>query len=271
MNVIFLGQGKLSYECLNILLSNEFFEDYHLKCIVTSNSFYRNLLNDNDSIGGITFISNDFRNEISIIDAIEKLEVEVLISVQHSWVLSEKILNKVNGKAFNLHNAKLPEFKGFNTISHAIFSQALKYFVTIHKIEPEVDSGSIVAETGIEISPDETALSLYKKTIPVAGLLFKSFLLHLSEKKLLFKRQEGEGTFYKKNSLDEIRVLKLSDSEEIISKKIRAVYFPPYEPAYFLINKQKFYCLPNNLESSGWLNVFPENKSNWDCTSSLEG
>ena len=60
MNVIFLGQGKLSYECLNILLSNEFFEDYHLKCIVTSNSFYCNLLNDNDSIGGITFISNDW-------------------------------------------------------------------------------------------------------------------------------------------------------------------------------------------------------------------
>ena len=121
------------------------------------------------------------------IQAIEKLEVKVLISVQHRWILSEKILSKLNGNAFNLHNAKLPEFKGYNSISHAIYSNASKYFVTIHKIDTEVDSGSIVAESEFEISSEETALSLYKKTIPVAKLLFEKFLSLLSNHSLVLK------------------------------------------------------------------------------------
>ena len=264
MNVIFLGQGKLSYDCLNTLLCNQFSEDYHLKCIVTSNKFYKNFLENDSSVEQITFISNSSRNEDLILDAIEKLEVEVLISVQHRWILSEKILSKLNGNAFNLHNAKLPEFKGYNSISHAIYSDASKYFVTIHKIDPEVDSGSIVAESGFEISSDETALSLYKKTIPVAKLLFEKFLLLLSDHSLVLKPSSGQGAFYSKNSLDDLRLLKLSDCEETLCRKVRAVYFPPYEPAYFLLNDKKIYCLPDNLSSNLWLSEVPLNKSKFD-------
>ena len=264
MNVIFLGQGKLSYDCVRVLLQNQFSEDYHLKCIVTSNNFYKNLLENHSSEEQITFISNSSRNEDLIIDAIEKLEIEVLISVQHRWILSEKILSKLNGNAFNLHNAKLPEFKGYNSISHAIYSNASKYFVTIHKIDTEVDSGSIVAESEFEISSEETALSLYKKTIPVAKLLFEKFLSLLSNHSLVLKSNSGKGAFYSKNSLNDLRLLKLSDCEETLCRKVRAVYFPPYEPAYFLKNEQKFYCLPNNFGSNLWLNERPLNKSHWD-------
>ena len=74
MNVIFLGQGKLSYDCLKALLCNQFSEDYHLKCIVTSNKFYKNFLENYSSVEQITFISNSSRNEDLILDAIEKLE-----------------------------------------------------------------------------------------------------------------------------------------------------------------------------------------------------
>jgi len=264
MNVIFLGQGKLSFDCLNTLLSNGFSDDYHLKCIVTSKKFFRNFLENYRSEEHINFISNSSRNEDLIIEIIEKLEIEVLISVQHRWVLTEKVLSKINGNAFNLHNAKLPEFKGYNSISHAIYSNASKYFVTIHKIEPEVDSGSIVAESEFEISSDETALSLYKKTIPVAKLLFEKFLSLLSDNSLELTPHSGLGTFYSKGSLDDLRLLKLSDREETLCRKVRAVYFPPYEPAYFLLNDKKIYCLPDNLSSNLWLSQAPLNKSKFD-------
>ena len=264
MNVIFLGQGKLFYHCLNALLDNEFSDDYHLKCIVTSKEFYANLSKKYSLQEQITFIPNSSRNEDFIIEAIEKLEVDVLISVQHRWILSEKILSKLNGNSFNLHNAKLPEFKGYNSISHVIYSNASKHFVTIHKIEPEVDSGSIVAESEIEVSSDETALSLYKKTIPAAKVLFVRFLSLLSDSSLVLKPHLGRGSFYSKNSLDDLRVLKFSDCEETLCRKVRAVYFPPYEPAYFLKNEQKLYCLPNNSASNLWLNELPLNKSPWD-------
>ena len=68
MNVIFLGQGKLSFDCLNTLLCNGFSDDYHLKCIVTSKKFFRNFLENDSSVEHITFISNSSRNEDLILE-----------------------------------------------------------------------------------------------------------------------------------------------------------------------------------------------------------
>ena len=262
MNVLFLGEGRIAYACLNALLNDEFAKRYLLKSIVTSDTFYENLSNNYDS--EISFISNHLRNEDLIIQEIDRLRIEVLISVQHKWVLSDQILYKLNGNAFNLHNAKLPDYKGYNSISHAIYLEELNYFVTIHKIESEVDTGEIALEAEIKISTEETALSLYRKTIPVSELLFKDFLILLDEGSLSFKTQRGTGKFYDKNSLEVLRLLELSEAEEILDRKIRAVYFPPYEPAYFLINNKKIYCVPNNFDTNSWLGEFPLNKSKWD-------
>jgi methionyl-tRNA formyltransferase len=262
MNVLFLGEGKLAYTCLNVLFNDEFSKKYDLKSIVSSDTFYKNLSNNCDA--QISFISNHLRNEDLIIQEIDRLEIEVLISVQHKWVLSGQVLNKLNGNAFNLHNAKLPDYKGYNSISHAIYLKESNYFVTIHKIEIEVDTGGIALETEIEMSPDETALSLYRKTIPASEALFKNFLISLEVGSLAFKTQRGTGKFYDKNGLDEMRLLKFSDGEEKLDRKVRALYFPPYEPAYFVINDKKIYCLPNNPDANTWLGESPLNKSNWD-------
>ena len=101
MNVLFLGEGRIAYACLNALLNDEFAKRYLLKSIVTSDTFYKNLSNNYDS--EISFISNHLRNEDLIIQEIDRLRIEVLISVQHKWVLSDQILYKLNGNAFNLH------------------------------------------------------------------------------------------------------------------------------------------------------------------------
>ena len=76
--------------------------------------------NENSKKNNIKFISNEKKNENEIIDSIKEHKINLIISVQHCWIFSDKILKSVNGNAYNLHNAKLPDYKGYNTINHAI-------------------------------------------------------------------------------------------------------------------------------------------------------
>ena len=57
-----------------------------------------------------------------------KEKINTLISVQHKWIMSKKILSKFGCNAFNFHNAKLPEYKGYNSLSHSILNGDSKHF-----------------------------------------------------------------------------------------------------------------------------------------------
>ena len=53
-------------------------------------------------------------------------------------------------KIINLHNAKLPDYRGHNSISHEILNGETKHTTTIHKIAKEVDRGEILLEKEID-------------------------------------------------------------------------------------------------------------------------
>ena len=267
MRVIFLGEGRLAFTCLNILLQREFSKVFKLNTLVSSETFYSNLVKSYSFQNNLNFVSNNSRSEDQIVELIEREKINTLISVQHKWIMSKKILNKFGCNAFNFHNAKLPEYKGYNSLSHSILNGDSKHFMTIHRVDPKVDAGDIVLESSITISKDETALSLYKKTISGTEDLFSNFLKKFNQNTLEGKSQKGESKFFKKSSLTKLRELDLKADKSYLNRVIRALYFPPYEPAYFILNDQKVYCLPNNKENS-WLNVKPANKSDWDLKSS---
>jgi len=153
--IILLSRGELGLYCYH-LLKRYGFE----VCAVVSNNSYAHLsqpyLFSQAIIDDIPFVSNDKRNEEELIRIIKAKKVEYLLSVQHIWVLSKKVLNLVKG-AYNIHNAKLPNYKGYYSISHAILNGDKTYTSTVHYMAPKVDSGDIIFEKTIEIAQTDTA------------------------------------------------------------------------------------------------------------------
>ena len=170
MKVLFLGQGRLACLCLRVLMGSGFKERISLASIVTNESFYEGLRSENEACRDLPFISNHVRNEQLILESVESMGVDALVSVQHKWILSSDVISSVSGKVFNLHNAKLPDYKGHNTISFAILNDEKNYSVTIHWVVPEVDEGDLIKESIIPISPEDTALSLYRKNHTRCGI-----------------------------------------------------------------------------------------------------
>ena len=163
MKVLFLGEGKLAQICLKILMSDDFRNDFSVASMVSSETFQNGFRTEHEEGRDVRFISNEERNEDQIIEAVNSLGIETLISIQHKWILGEEVISAVSGKAFNLHNAKLPDYKGHNTVSFAILNGEKEYAVTIHWIAPEVDSGDLVLESSVEVDPSETAVPFTKR------------------------------------------------------------------------------------------------------------
>jgi methionyl-tRNA formyltransferase len=266
MNILFLGERRISMNCVIHLINDPFFK---VKAIVTNRKFYSGLCSFYSKKFSIDFISNDTRNTDAILSAIKKLDIDVLISVQHNWILPKNVLQAVNGNAFNLHNAKLPEYKGYNTIFHSLVNNDSTYTSTIHWMHEIVDSGDIIIEGITKIDADDTALRLYMKTVEVATHAFLSLLEMLKKKDIKRQSMRSGGIFFNRMSMEKIKNIDINEDPEKIERIIRASYFPPYEPAYINIKNKKNYLIPSEYFLSREDNVVynqskPYNMSEWE-------
>jgi methionyl-tRNA formyltransferase len=195
----------------------------------------------------VKFILNEERNTDLILQLIKETDANLLLSVQHNWILKREILQSVAGNAFNLHNAKLPDYKGFNSISHAIDNGDKIYISTLHWMDEKVDCGDILIEEYTPILDNDTAESLHKKTIEASVSALDQFFKYLTQERMLPRKKisNGEfGVFYDKNSLKKMLEINITDTAEKINRRIRAVYYPPYNNAYTIINGLKVDLIP---------------------------
>jgi methionyl-tRNA formyltransferase len=251
--ILFLGQKGAGEQCFRLLKYAQ--SDTLRICGVVSNvskevwwgsnTIYQQCVSEK-----IPFVPNDKRNNDLISALIGEQGINIIVSVQHPWILPVDILSAVNFNAFNLHNAKLPEYKGYNSCSHAILNGERFYTSTVHWMAEKVDMGAISIEETFEISPDETARSLYEKAIRAGLSAFGKLLDCLRRQEPMPKKPiAGEGTFYPRNSLDGLRRIENVLDVEEMDKKTRAMYFPPFEPAYYLVSGTKIYMFPERFIS----------------------
>lgn len=248
IRMLFLGDRGIASRVLTMFLKEYRTQGFDIIGIVSSSRFYdehRPLLGE-----GACFISNESRNTDFLVKFIENNKINLLMSVQHNWILSRSVLSAAGGVAFNLHNAKLPNYKGFNSISHAIHNGDEDYVSTLHWMSEEVDSGNIAYEEVTKISPIDTAKSLHGKTIEasvrIAGKLFdclRDKILPPSNPLLCLEN----GIFYGRESIKNLLEIKLSESPAEINRKVRAAYYPPFNTAYIIVDGLRVNLIPESV------------------------
>ncbi len=244
VNVLFLAPYRIApLSAIKYLAGLELEKKIEIKVICTDvqgiNKFKKFVSND------CVFIKNNVRNERSLIKNIREKKINILISIQHPWIIPEKIIKLLDGNAFNNHMAKLPSYRGHHTSVHAILNGEKRFATTLHTMERQVDLGLEVASRNFSISKLDTSQSLQKK-MAISCLSNIRVLMHslINNKKLVLKKIKGEKRFYSKNSIFSLKQILDSDTETQIDRKIRAFYHPPHEPAFKLIENKKVYIVP---------------------------
>jgi len=248
MRILYCGQKPIGEFCFAELLARRK-EGMTVVGAVSNTSidcWWRSAgVSDMASATGIPFLRNDRKDEAALLDFIKGTRPQVLLSVQHPWILSEKVLATVQGMALNLHLAPLPEYKGWYGCSHAILDQCVEFGVSLHWMMPRVDSGDIAYEARFPIESRDTAQRLYARAVDAGEGLFRILLDDLAAGHAPPRRPlVGNGRFYRRTDLDRRRELTCCGDLEAVARIARAFYFPPFEPAYIRTGLEKVYLVP---------------------------
>lgn len=247
ISVAHLGSRPLSRQCLQLMHEHP---DIDVTAVVTYSDDYdgwwQESLHDLATSLGYPIVNE---NELF------EYDLDYLISTLYYNILDEELLSHPTYGGLNLHQAELPRYRGSNTFSHAILNARKddywKYGTTLHFMSKQVDSGDIIARRFVEITETDTAKSLYEKTEEASVELFKEMLPKIvsgaiQEMRIPQSEFNTKQYFYPKTSLNDKKYIpseELGDpqQEQNVYDKIRAVHFPPFEPAYTKNDGKKIY------------------------------
>jgi len=89
----------------------------------------------------------------------------LIISAYNGYIFPKQLVDLAEGKIINFHNSLLPYYRGRNAPSWVIMQGETTTGITWHQVTPEIDKGHVLLRSEIQISENETALSLTNKTL----------------------------------------------------------------------------------------------------------
>ena len=144
------------------------------------------------------------------VETLRSLDLDYIIGIHFPYIIPRQILDLPKVGVINLHPAFLPYNKGWHTPSWAIID-GTPYGATLHFMSEKLDAGDIIHQKQLEIAPNDTADTLYKKALLLEYEVFKEALPDLLSLDPPRKKQPGEGTSHSKADLDTIREIKLNE------------------------------------------------------------
>jgi methionyl-tRNA formyltransferase len=244
--IVFMGSKPIGFLCLEFLLKNK----ERLGCEVVAV-----FSNDNVRFGS-EFSVKKLAEEYNLVfgesldDFAEyKGEVDFIISVQYHQILRREHILRAMELAINLHMAPLPEYRGCNQFSFAIYNQSKVFGTTLHRLEPGIDSGDIIAERRFEIQPSMMVKDLYDKTFQESVLLFEDKIGDILEGNYTLKPQDGynetrtSNLYFRKDILS-LKHIDLGAEAKDIALKVKATTMPGFEPPFTMIDGMKYYIIP---------------------------
>ncbi len=110
------------------------------------------------------------------IEQIKAMQPEVIFSFYYRKLLSQAILDIAPMGGMNLHGSLLPRYRGRAPINWVLVNGETETGVTLHQMTTKPDSGDIIAQERLNITHDDTALTLNHKLCELSETLLNKIL-----------------------------------------------------------------------------------------------
>jgi methionyl-tRNA formyltransferase len=260
-NLIAIGRSRYLYDGIRHLLSR----GYSFKAIVTEEAYeeydikhtdFECLAKDN---GAAFFMIKSVNND-ELLKIVKENKIRVAISVNWKYTIPKSFLDLFECGILNFHLGNLPDYKGNATVNWTIINGESYINGNIHKMDPELDAGDVVARKAIPITPDMYIADVLKQAEVDVPYLYEEAV-----KKVLVQTDayEVKGTLRGSRCyprLPEDSQINWNQSAENVSRLVRASSHP-YKGAYSFLNgekitiwrakpvmpQDKFYAIPGHV------------------------
>ena len=93
-------------------------------------------------------------------DELARTGAELVLNVHSLYIVPPAVLQVPRLGAYNLHPGPLPHYAGLNAPSWAIYNGEASHGVTVHRMDPGIDTGAVVFEERFAIKAEDTGLSV---------------------------------------------------------------------------------------------------------------
>ena len=238
MRVVFIGTGEIGVPVLRWLLASN---EHQLVGVVTQpdKPVGRDQRIQSPPIkaaldGSLIPVLQPARiKQADAVAEIRALQPDVIVVMAYGQILPTDVLEIPTIACLNLHASLLPKYRGAAPIQAAVASGDRETGITVMYMDAGLDTGDILLESTIAISPSETGGSLHDRLGEIApAALAEALTLLQSGEAPRLPQNNDEATYAPKLGRDDGRI-DWSEPAAVVERRIRA--FNPWPGAYAVL------------------------------------
>ncbi|MFQ6042494.1 MAG: methionyl-tRNA formyltransferase [Candidatus Poribacteria bacterium] len=200
MQIVFMGTSEFATPTLEVLVASE----HHLSAVVTQpdriSGRGRKLtpppIKKTALEHGLPIYQPERVRDAEFIQILKQLKPEAIVIAAYGQILPKTILDMPPCGCINIHPSLLPKYRGAAPIQRAIINGEQKTGVTIMLMNEGEDTGDIILQKEVEISADDTAITLHDRLARIAAvLLLEALTLAENEPPPHYPQDEAEATY----------------------------------------------------------------------------
>lgn len=174
---------------------------------------------------------------------------DVGISYLHHHILKEPIISFPKEGVINFHPAPVTVHRGVAACCYCLLNGYDEWAVTAHYVTPGIDEGDIIKEYWFPITGLKTAIDVEAHVQEQSLNLFAEIIEKLIAGQPLPRQKQDlqKGHYFSKRDLESMKDVSEITSTEEIDRRIRALWFPPYQGAYITIGRTKYSLISQEL------------------------
>ncbi|WP_436930030.1 methionyl-tRNA formyltransferase [Halosimplex halobium] len=177
------------------------------------------------------------------LSVIPEVKPDYVVSCGYRHIVPEEILNVPTEGCLNLHPAYLPYNRGANPNVWSIV-EGTPAGVTLHYMDPGVDTGDIIARREVQNDFSDTGKDLYERLEDAQVNLFQEVWPRVVGGDITPSEQDlSEGTSHQTSEFDTLCRLEPDETVRVkdFLDRLRALTFPPYDNAKIEVNGETYY------------------------------
>lgn len=131
--------------------------------------------------------------DVSLLEQLRALHPDVIVTMSYGKILPRELLKLPSVACLNIHTSLLPRHRGATPIQGAILAGDKETGVTIMHMAEGLDTGDILLQKKIDLTPDETAGSLTQRLAELAPEVLLEALELLQKGAASRQAQPSEG------------------------------------------------------------------------------
>ncbi len=173
--------------------------------------------------------------------AIAALEADAVVVAAYGLLLPADVLEAPRLGCVNIHASLLPRWRGAAPIQRAILAGDDRSGITIMKMEAGLDTGPILAQRALAVTPETSAGELHDRLAELGAALLVPTLEAFADGRIAPRTQPADGaTYARKIDRSETRIDWRRPASEI-ARQVRA--FSPAPGAWFEIEGERIRVL----------------------------